>query len=465
MVTDEKPTKPIPKLKGLPFLGSTLDFARDPLAFLTGLQQKYDRLVQFDAVGRLITLTLTPEDARYILQENNKNYVKSAAYDVLKMFLGNGLLNSEGDFWRRQRRLAQPAFHKQRLALLVDGMNRETAGLMASWKNRDLSKPLLISEEMMQLALAIVTRSLFSSDVKNHLENVSEAITTIIQTAYKEIFNFFPATRNWPTPRTIRYRRAVRKTEAIIYEIIENRRREPPETRHDDLLGMLMETRDDETGEQMTNQQLRDEVTTIFMAGHETTANALSWAFYLLANHPDVTEKLREEINMVLGPTDLPTMETLRELTYATQVIQETMRLYPPAWIFGRQPLHSDQFGDYRVEVPKADGMLICPYLLHRDPRYWEKPETFEPEHFLPERVKNRPTYAYLPFGGGPRLCIGNNFAMMEMQIVLTLLIREFDFLPADSKKVEAEPGITLRPKGGLRLRVRARHKAGSPVS
>ena len=465
MVTDEKPPKPIPKRKGIPFVGSTFDFARDPLGFLTGLQRQYDRLVQFKAVGRLITLTLTPEDAKHILQENNKNYVKSAAYDVLKMFLGNGLLNSEGDFWRRQRRMAQPAFHKQRLALLVDGMNRETTELIAHWKNRDLTGPLLVSEEMMHLALAVVTRSLFSSDVKNHLENVSESITIIIQTAYKELFNFFPFTRNWPTPRTIRYRRAVRKTEAIIYEIIEHRRRQPAETRHDDLLGMLMETRDEDTGEQMTNQQLRDEVTTIFMAGHETTANALSWTFYLLANHPDVTEKVREEINRVLGLKNLPTVETLRELTYTTQVIQETMRLYPPAWIFGRQPLHSDQFGDYRVEVPGADGMLICPYLLHRDPRYWKNPETFDPEHFLPEQVKLRPTYAYLPFGGGPRLCIGNNFAMMEMQIVLTLLIRDFDFQPVDQKIVEPEPGITLRPKGGLRLRVQARPNTELPVS
>ncbi|GAB3910367.1 cytochrome P450 [Larkinella knui] len=460
MVTDEKATKPIPKRNSLPFLGSTLDFARDPLAFLTRLQQQHDRLVQFNAVGRLITLTLTPEDAKYVLQENNKNYVKSAAYDVLKMFLGNGLLNSEGDFWRRQRRLAQPAFHKQRLALLVDGMNRETAELIDRWKNRNPAEPLLVSEEMMQLALAVVTRSLFSSDVKNHFENVSESITTIIQTAYKEIFNFFPFTRNWPTPRTIRYRRAVRKTEAIIYEIIEQRRREPPETRHDDLLGMLMETRDEDTGEQMTNQQLRDEVTTIFMAGHETTANALSWAFYLLAKHPEITENVREEINRVLGPTNLPTIATLRELTYTTQVIQETLRLYPPAWIIGRQPLHSDQFGDYRVEVPGADGLLICPYLLHRDPRYWEKPAAFHPEHFSPEQVKLRPTYAYLPFGGGPRLCIGNNFAMMEMQIVLTLLIREFDFRTIDQKIIEPEPGITLRPKGGLRLQVQVRPKA-----
>ncbi|MFC5409176.1 cytochrome P450 [Larkinella bovis] len=462
MVPTANASKPIPKRKGLPWVGSTFDFARDPLAFLTGLQQRYDRLVQFDAVGRLITLTLTPEDAKHILQENNRNYVKSDAYEVLKMFLGNGLLNSEGDFWRRQRRLAQPAFHKQRLALLVEGMNRETGELMARWKNRTLEKPLLISEEMMQLALAIVTHSLFSSDVKNHLDNVSESITIIIETAYKELFNFFPITRKWPTPRAIRYRRAVAKIEGIIYEIIHRRQTAAlPAQSHDDLLGMLMEAQDDETGERMTNQQLRDEITTIFMAGHETTANALSWALYLLAKHPEVAAKVRDEINRVLGATRFPTVETLRELPYTTQVIQETMRLYPPAWIFGRQPLQSDQFGAYRLTVPGANGVLICPYLLHRDPRYWEKPDTFDPDHFRPEAVKLRPTYAYLPFGGGPRLCIGNHFAMMEMQIVLSLLVREFDFQPVDTREIRPEPGITLRPKGGLRLRVLPRRTTG----
>ncbi|MGA0557409.1 cytochrome P450 [Larkinella sp. VNQ87] len=465
MITDYNPPKPIPRLRGAPLIGNTFEFARNPLEFLTRLQRQYDRLVQFKAVGRLITLTLTPEDARHVLQENNKNYRKSEAYDVLKLFLGNGLLNSEGDFWRRQRRLAQPAFHKQRLALLVEGMNQESAELVARWQHHNPAEPMLVSEEMMQLALAIVTRSLFSTDVKNRLGNLSESITVIIETAYKELFNFFPFTRNWPTPRTLRFRRAVAKTEAVIYEIIDSRRQTPGQVRHDDLLGMLMETQDEDTGERMNNQQVRDEVTTIFMAGHETTANALSWAFYLLAQHPEVASKLRQEIDRVLGPTNPPSMETLRELTYTTQVIQETMRLYPPAWIFSRQPLQSDQFGEYRIEVPEARAVLICPYLLHRDPRYWENPERFDPDHFLPERVKNRPTYAYLPFGGGPRMCIGSNFALMEMQIVLAMLVRAFDFQLVAGDKVQPEPGITLRPKGGLRLRVLPRQKSESARS
>ncbi|WP_128548206.1 cytochrome P450 [Larkinella soli] len=454
MITEENPSRPIPYLKGAPFVGSTFDFIRDPLNFLLRLQRRYDRLVQFSVVGRLITLTLTPEDARHILQENNKNYLKSEAYQVLQMFLGNGLLNSEGDFWRRQRRLAQPAFHRQRLALLVDGMNEDTSALLKRWRQNDPTRPVDVTEEMMKLALAIVTRSLFSSDVSRYLDNVSRSITVIIETAYKELFNFFPFTRNLPTPRTIRYRRAVEKIEAIIYEIIDRRRNERRTGQYDDLLEMLMEARDEDTGEQMTDKQLRDEVTTIFMAGHETTANALSWALYLLADHPEVVRKMREEIDRVLGPDGLPTVETLRELTYVMQVIQETMRLYPPAWIFSRQPLRTDQFGEYRIVMPGARAVLICPYLLHRDPKYWAAPDRFDPDHFRPERVRERPTYAYLPFGGGPRMCIGNNFALMEMQIVLALLVRSFDFQRVGRKEVEPEPGITLRPKGGIRLQI-----------
>ena len=461
MPTDEPILKPIPKLKELPLIGSTVDFIRNPLGLMGHCRQQYDRLVQFTVVGRNLLLTLTPEDAKQVLQENNKNYVKSLAYDVLKTFLGNGLLTSEGDFWRRQRRLAQPAFHRQRLALLVDGMVEETAELIRQCRQQDLATPVDISNEMMKLTLAIVTRSLFSSDVKAHLNNVSDSLDTIMHTAYKELFNIFPITRQLPVPRTIRFRKAVSQVETVIYEIINQRRAAGNGARHDDLLAMLMEARDEETGEQMTNQQLRDEVTTIFMAGHETTANALSWALYLLAQHPDVVRKMRDEIAQVLGSDSRPTAENLRGLPYTLQVVQEVLRLYPPAWVVSRRPLGSDQFGDYPVAVPGIDVVLVAPYILHRDPRHWHSPEAFDPEHFSPDHVKDRPTYAYLPFGGGPRICIGNNFALMEMQVALAMLIQAFDFGLTGSAPVEPEPGITLRPKGGMQLRVSAPDRRG----
>ncbi|GAA4412460.1 cytochrome P450 [Nibrella viscosa] len=456
MTTLQQAQRPIPQVKGAPLVGNTFQFIRDPLGFLTRLQQQYDRLVRFTIANRLVTLTLTPEDARHILQENNKVFVKSDAYKVLSLFLGNGLLNSEGDFWRRQRRLAQPAFHRQRLALLADTMVQETQELTERWKQHEAELPIDISEEMMKLTLAIVTRSLFSSDVKKHLGSISQSVTTIIEFAYVQLHSFIQIPIHYPTPANIRYRRAVEKVEGIIYEIINQRRAEKrngTDRRYDDLLEMLMEARDEETGEQMTDKQLRDEVTTIFMAGHETTANALSWALYLLAKHPAVAGKVREEVDRVLGPEGIPTAETVRGLTYTLQVVQETMRLYPPAWLFGRKPIADEPMGEFRL--PANLGVLICPYLLHRDPKYWPNPNQFNPDNFLPERIKERPAYAYIPFGGGPRLCIGNNFALMEMQILLALLVRAFDFRTTRRSVIEPEPGITLRPRGGLRLRIK----------
>lgn len=451
------PTRPIPRIKGWPLVGNTFQFVRDPLLFLRRMRQQHDRLVRLSIANRSITLTLTPDDARYILQENNKNYHKSEAYRVLQLFLGNGLLTSEGDFWRRQRRLAQPAFHRQRLALLVDAMNDETTELLARWRQHDAVGPVDISGEMMRLTLAIVTRSLFSSDVKQHLNGLSEAIDCIIGFAYQSLYDFVHIPIHYPTPRNIRYRRAVAIIEAVIYDIINQRRQEKGSVRHDDLLEMLMEARDEDTGEGMTDQQLRDEVTTIFMAGHETTANALSWALYLLARHPDEARRVRDEADRVLRHDTAPTMETLRELTYTLQVVQETMRLYPPAWIFSRKPLADDTLpGGYTL--PAGNGVLVCPYLLHRDPAFWEKPDEFYPDHFRSDRAKERPTYAYIPFGGGPRLCIGNNFALMEMQLVLAHLVRSFDFQTIDQHVLEPEPGITLRPKGGLRLQIIGRN-------
>ncbi|GAA4456394.1 cytochrome P450 [Nibrella saemangeumensis] len=455
MATVQQTQRLIPQVKGAPLVGNTFQFIRDPLAFLSRLQQQYDRLVRFTIANRLVTLTLTPEDAKHILQENNKNFVKSDAYKVLSLFLGNGLLNSEGDFWRRQRRLAQPAFHRQRLALLVDTMVQETQELVERWKQHTTALPVDISEEMMKLTLEIVTRSLFSSDVKKHLGNISKEITTIIEFAYAELHSFVHIPTHYPTPRNIRYRRAVEKVEGIIYDIINQRRAEKASgnhVRYDDLLEMLMEARDEETGDQMTDKQLRDEVTTIFMAGHETTANALAWSLYLLAKHPEVASKVREEVHRVIGSEGIPTAETVRALSYTLQVIQETMRLYPPAWLFGRKPVIDEPLGEY--VLPANFGVLICPYLLHRDPKHWTNPDQFNPDNFLPERLKERPAYSYIPFGGGPRLCIGNNFALMEMQVVLALLVRTFDFHTTRRNVIEPEPGITLRPKGGLRLRI-----------
>ena len=442
--------KRVPRIKGSPLFGNTFDLLKDPLRFLVDAMHRNERIVQIRLVNRATYLVFRAEDIKHVLQENNRNYVKSDAYKGIQLFLGNGLLNSEGDFWRRQRKLAQPAFHRQRLALLTEQMNRATLGMLGRWKQLALTQPLNVSEEMMKLTLEIVSESLFSTDVKHHLNHLSDSLTTIIEYAYESVFSYVPIPLRFPTPRNVKFKRSVKHVERLIYEVIDGRRNAKPGD-HLDLLGMLMEAQDEETGERMNPRQLRDEVTTIFMAGHETTANAMAWAFYLMAKHPEVAHRVRWEVSEVLG-TQVPTYENVRELKYTLQVIQETLRLYPPAWIIGRKAIAPDQIGDY--PIPAGAPILISPYAVHRNPEYWPNPDAFDPDNFLPEQEKQRPTYAYFPFGGGPRLCIGNNFALMEMQVILALTLRQFDFQLTGNQDVVPEPLITLRPKDGLRIKV-----------
>lgn len=447
----------VPHHRGLPLVGSTFAFVRDPLAFLSMVQQRYPRLATINLLGRSITLIQTAEDARHILQENNRNYHKSEAYKILAIFLGNGLLTSEDDFWRRQRKLAQPAFHKQRLALMTDMMAQETETLAADWQKHDSSKPRDISQDMLQLTLNIVTKALFSTDVGERVAGISSALDDIMHYADTRLKSFIRIPLKYRTPANARFLSAVEKVEAVIYDIINGRRQaweENPNLRYDDLLDMLMHTRDEETGETMSDGQLRDEVTTIFMAGHETTANALSWALYLLGQHPEVAQKIREESKKVFATEGTSMFEKARELRYTLQVVQEVLRLYPPAWIVGRRSLGADSLGPYAF--PANSYFLISTYSLHRNTEYWPDPELFNPENFSEKNSKNRPTYAYLPFGGGPRLCIGNNFALLEMQLVLAILLRDFDVnLLSPDQIVTPEPMVTLRPKGGVRLKVR----------
>lgn len=456
-VQDQHQT-PIPNLPGQFLVGNTLQFTRDPLGMLLKLHREYERIVKTRLVGRDIYVLTHPDDAKRVLQEANRNYHKSEAYRVLGIFLGNGLLNSEGDFWRRQRRLAQPAFYKQRLALLADTMAAEGQQLVEKWRNHDPAKPVDVSVDMMELTLNIVTKALFGTDVSAKLTGMSESLNTIIEFAHETLVSFIRIPLRYPTPRNLAFKRAVQRVENLIYDIINARRAEldaNPDARHDDLLDMLLRARDEDTGEGMTDQQLRDEVTTIFMAGHETTAVAMNWTLYLLAQHPDIARQVRREVLDVVGPTAPPGYDHLRELKFTMQVIQESMRLYPPAWLISRRSLGPDQFGEYAVG--ENTYVFISPYALHRDPGQWAFPNAFHPDHFLPERQRDRHPYAYIPFGGGPRLCIGNNFALMEMQILLAQIVRAFDVsLATPHQEVEAEASVTLRPKGGMKLRVRA---------
>ncbi len=448
METTAAPAQAVPLHPGLPFLGNTLAFLRNPLGTLHTLQKNHDRVVHLRIGGRHQYLVLQPEDAKHILQENHRNYGRSPAFEVLKIFLGNGLLTSDGDFWRRQRRLAQPAFHRQKLAALTQTMISETAVWLDELKQHDLTKSVNISQAFMDVTMRIVCKTLFGSDTTGKLDGLSTALDSLNYLANKRMLSPIRFPRSWPTPDNLRSKRDRLQVDSFIYGVI-NQRREKNE-QPDDLLGMLLSAEDEETGERMSDQQLRDESVTIFSAGHETTAVSMAWTIHLLTQHPDVLTRLKAESQSVLGVERMPPPDAFRRLTYTLQVVQESLRLYPPAWIMSRRAHNDDHIGPYTI--PAGDTALVCPYLLHRDPANWPDPDRFDPDRFAPGGAKeNLHSYAYLPFGGGPRLCIGNQFALMEMQILLAMFVRDFDVKAVVNQRIMPKPLITLRPNQPIR--------------
>jgi cytochrome P450 len=397
---------------------------------------------------RKIAVLNDPECIRHVLQENNRNYVKSFGYDPLKLLLGNGLLTSEGDFWRQQRRMAQPSFHKEKLAAIVDTMITSTGLMLQRWEKLE-GVELNISAEMNRIALDIVSKSLFISNVEDEIDKISTWVTVAIEEGAERIRNPFKLPMWIPTPSNLKQNKAVKVLDDVITGIIENRRNEGKQ--YDDLLSMLMDARDEDTGEGMSTRQLRDEVMTIFIAGHETTANALTWAFYVLAQNPEIEKKLQEEIDTVLQGKPV-SFENLRSLAYTRMVIDETLRLYPPAWIIGRKNVEDDEIAGFHI--PAGTNCLIPTLCLHRSPKYWKDPLKFDPERFSPEKVKEQKKFTYFPFGGGPRLCIGNNFALMEMQVVLASVMQRYRFELKDKTPIELDPLITLRPKQNVYLKL-----------
>lgn len=453
METTASVAQPVPLYPGLPLIGNTLAFFRNPLSTLLTLQRQQNRMVHLRIGGRHQYLVFSPEDSKHVLQENHRNYGRSPAFEVLKIFLGNGLLTSDGDYWRRQRRLTQPAFHRQKLAALTQTMIDETAIWLDELKSRNGTQPVNVSQAFMDVTMRIVCKTLFGSDVAEQLEGLSPALDTLNYMANERMLSPIRLPLRWPTPGNLRFRRAGVQVDSFIYGLINQRRKSGgnESDQSDDLLGMLLTTEDEETGERMSDQQLRDECVTLFAAGHETTAVSMAWTLHLLAQHPDVLARLRNESQSVLGDAKRPAPDLFRSLSYTLQVIQESLRLYPPAWIMSRLALHDDPIGPHTI--PAGGTALICPYLLHRDPANWPDPERFDPERFAPGGAKEQlHSYAYLPFGGGPRLCIGNQFALMEMQILLAMLVRDFEIQSVQNQRIIPRPLITLRPNRPVKV-------------
>ena len=441
---------------GTPLQGIWRRFRHDPLNLLTHAAREHGDVVQFVTGAIRLYLVVHPDHVQHVLVDHRRNYSKrTRGYDALRAYLGNGLVTSEGDFWQRQRRIAQPAFHRQRIATFADTMAALSSELADRWAaDHALGRTIDAHADMTALTLRIVARTLLSSDVSDDNHEIGEAVERMNGMARDVMTNPLYPPMWVPTPKNLAFRRLGQRIDRVINGIIEERRRTGEDK--GDLLSMLMYATDDETGERMTDAQLRDEIMTMFLAGHETTANALSWALYLLSTHPTVRRQMQAELDAVLGGRT-PTFDDLPSLPYTHCVVQETMRLYPPAWSIGRRCEAEDTLGGYRIA--RDSLVILSPWVTHRHPRFWPNPEGFDPERFAAGADK-RPRYAYFPFGGGPRQCIGNNFALMEADLVLATLVQRFDADLVPGSPVTPAAYITLRPSHGLPMVLRRRSPA-----
>lgn len=420
-----------------------------PLRPLIQAQQQYGDIVKL-RFGRMDAHLLSrPAYAQHVLQDNNRNYVKGQRLVQSQNLLGNGLLTSEGDFWRKQRRLMQPAFHRQHIHAFGQTMTTATALMLDDWAKR--SHPFDVAQEMMQLTLDIVTQTLFSAQLSPaDSEQVAALMPHLLRSTRKQILQ--PLGR-FQSLFNRKHSHNIAKLDHIIYRIIAERRTNPTNT--SDLLGLLLAAQDEESGLRMSDKQLRDEALTIFLAGHETTANLLAWTWMLLSQHPAVREQLYQEVDTVLNGR-IPTSADLPQLTYTRMVIDETLRLYPPAWLLVRTAVNDDTIDDYHI--PAGTGVLVSPYLIHHHPCFWPNPEGFDPQRFAPDDTTTRPRYAYIPFGGGPRLCIGNNFALMEATLIIAMVAQRYELNLVSGQRLEPETAITLRPRYGVQVTLRPRN-------
>ena len=452
-------SKKAPGPRGVPWFGSTFEAWKDPLRLMASAVRDHGHVVQFRFGPFDYVLVDEPAGVKHVLVDNPKNYTKSRNYEGLKLVLGEGLVTSEGDHWRRQRKLAQPAFHREKLAGFCATMGAATTEMLARWERAD-ADTVDAHHEMMRLTFDIVGRTLFSTRLDEHADGIGKAIAVSLVFANDWAESLLPIPTWIPTPKNVRFRRASRALDALVLDIIEGHRNAPEEK--NDLLSMLMAAVDEDTGEKMSDAQLRDEVMTLVLAGHETTANALTWTLHLLSQHPEVARRLEAEADDVLGDRSVPTLDELPRLAFTKRVVEESMRLYPPVWAFERQAIEEDEVLGFRI--PKRAIVGISPYTLHRHPAYWQNPEGFDPDRFADAAAaKERPRYAYLPFGGGPRTCIGNGFAMMEAQLVLAAVAHRWRLELVPGARVEMSPVVVLRPKGAVPMTLRRRSDASAP--
>ena len=421
----------------------------NPLEFFTDVARTYGDIASYHIAGEQLFLVNDPQLIKDILVTHHKNFTKSRGLERTKRLLGNGLLTSEGAVHLRQRRLMQPAFHRDRIAAYGRTMVEYADRMRTAWTD---GATLDIAREMNRLTLSIVGKTLFDADVESQAAEVGEALTGVIESFWMMMLPFADLLERLPVPKLRRARIARARLDKIIYGMIAERRASGRD--HGDLLSMLLAAQDEDDHGMMTDSQVRDEAMTIFLAGHETTANALMWTWYLLSGAPDVASTLHDEVDRVLQGR-LPDVADIGSLPYIERVVTESMRLYPPAWLIGRRAIADYPIGPY---VAAARSILVMsPYIIQRDARYYAEPERFNPDRWTPAFKASLPKFAYFPFGGGPRQCIGETFAWMELILIVATIAQRWDLRLVPGHPVELQPLITLRAKHGMRMTVTRR--------
>jgi len=444
VATNERTLAEVPRLAGHPLFGHLGAFKNDRAGMLLRYGKEHPDIIGL-RMGLVRSVLLgSPALVNEMLTTNVNAFVKSPGLSIfLRPLLGNGLLTSERDFHTRQRKLLAPAFAAKRIAGYARTFAERTDRVATTLPN---DTTLDVADLMMRLTFEIVGKTLFDAEVVSDASDVGAALTTAMEVSMGQLSSLIPLPPAVPTPKNLAYRRAVARLDDIVYRIIRERRKHSDD--RGDVLSMLLDAKDEDGGS-MSDEQIRDEAMTLFLAGHETTANALAWTFLLLAKNPDVRTRLEAEVDALDAS---PAYEDLKKLPYTLAVFKEAMRLYPPAYLLGRRVVKDVELGGYRL---KKNTIVFVNILgIHRRADLWPDPERFDPERFVRDKEKQLPRCAYMPFGGGPRICIGNHFALMEGHLVLAALARQVRFERVNNDPVEPEPLVTLRPKGGLRMHV-----------
>lgn len=440
----------IPGPKGNLFLGNLREMMPNPVLYMGSQAQNFGDIIRFRVLHNKFLFVNHPEFVKHILHTNNKNYTKSSAIRQLKLLMGNGIFVSEGEKWIEQRRKYQSAFSKSNIEQYAKVVQECTKNVIIRFDNAiQLNQPVNISREMTNLAMEIVAKCLFSTDIKRYGDQVMDTIGVAQQYVHIRMKRHrFNIPSFIPTKNNRRFNTALRKLDAVMNDIIANRI--ASDSNYDDLLSKLLQEFEINNSP-LTKKQIRDELVSILIAGYETSANALTWLFHLMSNNMLVQSKIREELQSAVAG-DYPKFADLRKMRYTRQVIFETLRLYPPLWLIGRRTIKPDQIGGFHI--PANCDIAISPYHIHRHKSFWNDPERFDPERFTADKIKKMDSCMFIPFGAGPRLCIGQDFALMEMAMIIGSLIRRYKFINKNFSAVKMGSYVTLKPSTDLIMEI-----------